>query len=238
MKLLDIVPINFPIEEDEIEYLDHPLHRGKYEQTSTDHIVLTNGKPSIESSYDEVINTRYVYDILKQKAEGGYSGCFMNCFGDPGVTAASCKADFPVFGGFEPAVLIAMSLADRVGIITILDSVQPILHGHINDTHFDKRIVSVRNVNIPVLELEDLNVLIKSLTKQALEAIKTEGVEAFVLGCTGMLWVAPAVESNLARAGYTVPVIESAQAAMVMCEMMGNLGYSHSRKTYPKKYEK
>lgn len=234
MKLLDIVPIHYPIEQEEIDYLEQPLHQGRDEKTLADHIVLQKGKESIESSYDEVINTKYVYDILKANADGDYSGCFINCFGDPGVTASRCRADYAVFGGFEPAVMIAMSLADRIGIITILDSVQPILHGHILDAHLEKRVVSVRNVNIPVLELEDLNVLIKNLTVQALEAVKYDGAEAFVLGCTGMLGVAPAVEANLARAGYTVPVIESAQAAMVMCELMGNLGYSHSRKTYPK----
>ena len=69
---------------------------------------------------------------------------------------------------------------------------------------------------------------------KAFEAIKSDGAEAFVLGCTGMLSVAQAVESNLARAGYTVPVIEPGQAAMAMCEMIGKLGYTHSRLAFPK----
>ena len=69
--------------------------------------------------------TRYVYRTIEQNLTEGFGASFINCFGDPGVIAARCKADFLVFGGFEPAVLFALGLADRVGIITVLDNVQP-----------------------------------------------------------------------------------------------------------------
>ncbi len=234
MKLLEIVPINSEITQEEKDYIAAPLHGQACDPTEITFERLFRGKPSIESAYDEVINTGHVYAILEEKAGEGYAACYIDCFGDPGVSAARCRADFPVFGGFEPAVLIALGLADRIGIITIVDNVQPMLHEHIHMAHLERRIVSVRNVDIPVLELTDHSLLIRHLTEQAKAAVTEEGVEAFVLGCTGMLGVAEAVEVNLARAGYTVPVIESGRAAVMMGELMGNLGYRHSRRAYPK----
>lgn len=235
MKILDVIPVNFDIIDEEMKrYLEEALHKWGNDPTSVTHKRIYGGKPSIESAYDEVLNTRYVYRTVEESLDEGFSGCFINCFGDPGVSAARCKAEFPVFGGFEPAILFALGLADRIGIITVLDNVQPMLREHIHNAHLEQRVVSVRNVNMPVLGLEDHSMLIQHLTEQAFEAIKYDGAEAFVLGCTGMLSVAQAVESNLARAGYTVPVIEPGQAAMVMCELMGNLGYSHSRLAFPK----
>lgn len=235
MKVLDVIPVNFDIIDDEMKkYLEEPLHKYGKEPTEAVHKRIYEGKPSIESAYDEVLNTRYIYRVVEGEPPEGYGGCFINCFGDPGVTAARCKAEFPVFGGFEPAILFALGLADRVGIITVLDNVQPMLWEHIHNARLERRVVSVRNVNMPVLGLEDHGMLIQHLTEQAMEAIEYDGAEAFVLGCTGMLSVAQAVESNLARAGYTVPVVEPGQAAMAMCELMGNLGYQHSRMAFPK----
>lgn len=235
MKILDVIPVNFDIIDEEMKkYLEEPLHRFGKDPTTVIHKRIYKGTPSIESAYDEVLNTRYIYRTVEESMEEGFSAAFLNCFGDPGVTAARCKAEFPVFGGFEPAILFALGLADRVGIITVLDNVQPMLREHIHNARLEERVVSVRNVNMPVLGLEDHGMLIQHLTEQAFEAIKDDGAEAFVLGCTGMLSVAQAVESNLARAGYTVPVIEPGQAAMVMCELMGNLGYKHSRIAFPK----
>ena len=236
MKILDVIPVNFDIiSEDMKKYLEEPLHQNGYANpTVVVHQRLYEGKPSIESAYDEVLNTRYVYRTIEQNLTEGFGASFINCFGDPGVIAARCKADFLVFGGFEPAVLFALGLADRVGIITVLDNVQPMLWEHVHNAKLENRVVSIRNVNMPVLGLEDHSQLIEHLTNQAFEAIKSDGAEAFVLGCTGMLSVAQAVESNLARAGYTVPVIEPGQAAMAMCEMIGKLGYTHSRLAFPK----
>ena len=236
MKILDVIPLNFDfIPEDTQKYLEGCLHQDGYaDPTVVVHQRLYEGKLSIESAYDEVLNTRYVYRTIEQNLANGFGASYINCFGDPGVSAARCKADFLVFGGFEPAVLFALGLADRVGIITILDNVQPMLWEHVHNAKLEKRVVSIRNVNMPVLGLEDHSQLIDNLTNQAFEAIKNDGAEAFVLGCTGMLNVAPAVESNLARAGYTVPVIEPGQAVLAMCEMLGKLGYTHSRLAFPK----
>ncbi|MDV6277188.1 aspartate/glutamate racemase family protein [Rhodococcus erythropolis] len=54
-------------------------------------------------------------------------GVFITCFVDPRVQAAREIVDAPVVGGFEPSFLTAMSLGDRVGVVTILPNVVPML---------------------------------------------------------------------------------------------------------------
>ena len=51
-------------------------------------------------------------------AERGAEGIFVNCFDDPGVQALREMVDIPVYGGYVPSILTALSLGGRVGIIT------------------------------------------------------------------------------------------------------------------------
>jgi Asp/Glu/hydantoin racemase len=58
------------------------------------------------------------------------------------------------------------------------------------ESHCDEIVASVRDVDTPVLELNDKGVLESKLLGQIEKAVVEDGAEAVVLGCTGMLGLA------------------------------------------------
>jgi allantoin racemase len=94
-----------------------------------------------------------------------------------------------------------------------------------------QKLTSVRSVNIPVLDLDDKGKLVDALHREMLLAIREDRAHVLVLGCTGMMGVAKELESRLKRAGYDVPVVDPAAAALKFAEGLVAMGLKQSRLT-------
>ena len=235
MKILNVIPCNSDIFTPEMEKY---VCRFLSEDTVVDSERLYEGTPSIEGAYDEVINSPYAVDIAKKGERNGYDAIFMNCFGDPGVAAARECVDVPVFGGYEPAVLVAMGLADKIGIVTVVPNVVEPITRHTAAERFEGRVVSISDIGIPVLELSDHKKLCTAVLNESIKVIKEKGVQAIVLGCTGVVNVTEEVKKALCEEGFDIPVIEAAQSALMMLELYAKMGLSQSRLAYLKPTEK
>lgn len=228
MKLLDLNPIMDDSIVDDLNYI------GKFllPTTTVEIRQVATGPFTIESELDEAHAAYEVVKVCVQAEKDGFDGIFVNCFGDPGVRAAREVVNIPVFGGFEPVMHLTLGLADRIGIISVLSSVVPMIRGAVLRASLQDRVSCIRQVNIPVHDLTDIQHLIDALTEESLLAIRQDGAEAIVLGCTAMMDVAESVKSNLLSEGYDVPVIEAAQAALTLLETQVRMGLLQSRITY------
>ena len=173
-----------------------------------------------------------VLRLCKEAEAEGCDGIFINCFGDPAVKAARELVNIPVFGGFEPAMHLALGLADKIAIISVMKNVLPMIEGEVAKSHFDGRVCCVRSIDIPVEELQQHDRLVKALIEEAVNAITTDGAQAVALGCTAMVDVAEDVQAGLLLKGYDIPVIEAAQAAVMLLELSAKMGLKQSRITY------
>lgn len=229
IRIKQVVPVtgDFLLDQATRDYI------GKYldPDTVVDVDVIPEGQYSIESEYDEAVNAPQVVKLCQKAAAEGYDGIYVDCFGDPGVRAARECVDIPVFGGFEPAMLVALGLGDKVGIVTVLANVIPMIEGNIAKAHLDTRTTKVRAVNMPVADLEDTEKLIENLLPECIKSIE-DGAAVIVLGCTGMIDVSETVQAKLLERGFDVPVLEAAQAALNMVEMYAKMKLRHSGLTY------
>jgi allantoin racemase len=228
MRLLDVNPVMDPSLPDDLGYI------GKFllPDTKLETRQVANGPFTIESEADEAHAAYEVVKVCAQAEKDGFDGIFVNCFGDPGVRAAREVVNIPVFGGFEPVMHLTMGLADKIGIISVMSSVVPMIRGSVARAGLEDRISCVRVVNIPVHDLDDIDKLVKALCIQSIEAIRTDGAEAIVLGCTAMVDVAERVREYLLSEGYNIPVVEAAQAAITLLETQARMGLLQSRITY------
>jgi allantoin racemase len=227
MKLLNIIPVpGLPVADEVAAFMKTAVNPGNELVT----VLSEYGPASIEGEYDEALAAPAILDRCKKA--GDADGIFVNCFGDPGVRAARELLGTPVVGGFEPSVLLAMGLADKIGIVTVLKNVVPMIRGNIEKACLDKRIACVRVVNIPVLELGDFNKLVDAIYRESKLAIENDGAEAIVLGCTGMAGAAELIGGKLLEDGYDVPVIDPTLAAVKLLEVYGALKLKPSRLTY------
>lgn len=55
-------------------------------------------------------------------------------------------------------------------------------------------------------------------------AIREDGAQAIVMGCTGFVDVAERIKHDLLAEGYDVPVLEAAQSALKLCEVYAKMG--------------
>jgi len=119
MKLLNLVPI---IGGDQWWSDEMGRYTCKYlrPDTQVETWGLTHGPGSIEGEYDEMLATPETVFLCEKAQREGFAGVFINCFGDPGVRAAREVVDIPVFGGFEPVMQMALGVADKIGIITVI----------------------------------------------------------------------------------------------------------------------
>lgn len=200
--------------------------------TRIDVVSLERGTASIESEYDEALAAPGILQRIEEAAADGVDGVFITCFGDPGVHAAREVIDAPVVGGFEPAMLTALSLGENVGIVTVLPNVLPMLNSLARRYTIERRVGTIRVVDLPVLGLEDHEVLIERLFEQASDAVATGEADVIVLGCTGMLGVAAELRDRLAAKGMAVPVVDPTGAAITWLESSVRLGLTPSRTTY------
>lgn len=202
--------------------------------TTIDAVSLHSGSTSIESEYDDVMNGPGILAQVKQAAADKVDAIFVTCFADPAVPAAREIADMPVVGGFEPAVLTALGLGERIAFITVLPEVLPMLRALSRSYGIESRIAPPRVVNIPVQQLTDRRKLLAALLEQAKDAVVTrKEADVIVLGCTGMLGVAQDLQAALLEATHVhVPVVDPTAAAITWLESAHRMGLRPSRTTY------
>ena len=177
------------------------------------------GFPSVESELHGMVNGSEIVRLVKKAEEEGADGVFINCFDDPGVYASRELVCIPVFGAYQPAVLTAMSLADRVGIITTdrAGIISEERKARING--FDRRIHAVRAVDMGVLSLaKNPDALVERLAVTCVEMYENDQIGALTLGCTGMHFAIEGLRAKLRAAKCPVTVIEPLQNGVAYLE--------------------
>jgi allantoin racemase len=229
MKLRIVVPIISDVFNQEVI---KEAGQFKAPDTEIDVVNIERGTASIESRYDEMLASPDIVAKVVQAEKDGCQGVFVDCFGDPGVHAAREMVRIPVVGAFQPAALTASMIAGRWSVVTVLKSVVPMLGDLSRALGIADNLLSIRDIDTPVLELQEKGVLEKKLLAQ-IELAAEEGAEAVVLGCTGMLGLAQGLQKTMAERGKPVPVVDPTAAAIGYLELLVRTGLTHSLLAYP-----
>ena len=237
LTLLDILPVT----ASGILTPEMTMDMTKYLMDTTEviHKQITEGSVTIESEYDEVYSAPHVVSLAVEEASTReIDGIFSNCFGDPGVRAIREKLKVPVFGGFEPAIYLGLGLGDILGIVTVLKNVVPMIRAAIVRAGLERRVTSLRTLDMSVIELQNREKLMSNLYVECKKAIEEDGVSVLVMGCTGIVGVTDEMTARLKEDGYDVPVLEASQCAMILTELYARMGLYQSRQTYMEPPEK
>lgn len=195
---------------------------------------IASGPVSIESAFDDALCAAGVVACVVQAEADGADAVIIDCFGDPALRAAREAVAIPVIGPGETCMHVAALLGQRFSVVTVLDSVVPILEEHARLYGVLDRLASVRVVQTPVRDLgDDIDGLIARLTDEADRAVREDRAHAVILGCTGFLGVSAALKVNLRRRGLEVPVINPLRTSVMMALLMLQLELGHSPLTYP-----
>ena len=193
---------------------------------------LAYGPQSVEGVFEEAMAVPGILERAREAERDGCDAVISDCFGDPGVHAARELLNIPVIGPAEASFLLAASLGHRFSVVTVLDSVVPLIEHLVTIAGLSTRLASVRTINIPVLGLKNRAAMQAALYEQMLLALRQDRAHVLILGCTGMTDVAEELRAELLTAGYDVPVISPVGAAIKLAESTVGLGLKQSRVTY------
>lgn len=171
-----------------------------------------DGPPCVESEAQEQRAASCVRRAVPRLQE--HDAIIIGCFGDPGLEAACGLGGVPVIGPAGASLSAAARLADRIGILTVVEGVVPLLRRLVARCGLSDRVVAIRAVQVPVLELRARrDQVLHSLEAEAGSA-RSAGAEALVLGCMTMGFLdLPAQLQAAAGLQVVNPVIAALHAA-------------------------
>ncbi len=181
-----------------------------------------DGPASIESPAEEQQAAMGLIEVLPGAA-AGFDAVIIGCFGDPGLRAARELVEVPVIGPAQASIHLAAQMGDRIGLLTVVDSVIPVLYQLVGQYGQSELLAAVRAVNVPVLQLrESRDEVIGRMVTTGREC-QDDGADVLVLGCMtmGFLDVAETLQAELG-----VPVVNPVLAALHTAEMF--LGLSRA----------
>ena len=171
---------------------------------------LTEGPPGIETQADV---EGVVTPLLAQAKglEAGASAFVIACFSDPGLAALREQSNVPVLGIAEAAVLTAMTMGQRFGIISILSKSIPRHMRYLGAMGVLDRLAADLPLELGVQALADEARSFARLVEVGRALRDIRGAEVVILGCAGMTAFRARLETELA-----IPVVEPCQAAVAM----------------------
>jgi allantoin racemase len=186
---------------------------------------------AIEDEYGLAYHFPSTAKIVVEAEEEGYDAIILSCGGDPGLFAVFEAVNIPVIGPGTTARHICSLISHK---FTLLTTGKPrdvnMLLEHENPHGLD-RWVSTRKIGMGVQEVRDKpEECFENTLKEAREAMRHEGSDAFTYGCMSMafLEMEPRLEDELG-----VPFINPAKVAVRIAEMYIDQGIKHSKISFP-----
>ena len=188
-----------------------------------------SGPSSIESMWEEYLLVPPLMEMAVELEREGFDAIVPGCFGDPGIDGVRELVNIPVVGPGASAMLVAAGLGHRFGIVTVLESMIRPLENLATLTGVATKLASIRQIGIPVLELNgDRDATFARLIEVSRQSVEEDRADVLVLGCGTLSFRAAELQEAVG-----VPVINPLQVALRTAEMLvaGNL--THSKRSYP-----
>jgi allantoin racemase len=187
------------------------------------------GPASIESMWEEYLLVPPLMELAVGLEREGFDAIVPGCFGDPGIDGVRELVSIPVVGPGATSMLVAANLGHRFGVVTVLESVVRPLENLARLTGVADKLASVRQIGVPVLELNgDRDATFARLVETSRRSIEEDRADVLVLGCGTLSFRAEELQEIVG-----VPVINPLQVALRTAEMLVACGLSHSKRSYP-----
>lgn len=160
-----------------------------------------------------------------------FDAALLGCFGDPGLRAARMVASIPVIGAAEAATALAVLVAQRYGVVTIVDSQISELEVYLSSLEVRSRCVGVSAIGLEFYELVDDPADTLEKLAAAGRKLLEKGAEAILLGCMSFGFY-PFAKELQDRLG--VPVIDPLRAGVAAASAMLTLGVLPSTRAVPR----
>lgn len=171
-------------------------------------VTLEQGPFGIESEADILaVEPLLLQEIAKRDDCAAY---VVACYSDPGLASCRAATSRPVFGMQQSAVLSALAMGGRFGVLALSDaSIERHLR-YLKALGFIDHLVGERPLDLTVDEAAHHPEALQRIIEQGQRLRDKDGASSIILGCAGM-----AGHRAAAEAALRIPVIEPTQAAVM-----------------------
>jgi allantoin racemase len=179
--------------------------------------------------WEEYLSVPGLLESVVELEREGFDAVVPGCFGDPGIDAARELVSIPVLGPGASSMVVAANLGHRFSIVTVLENVVRPLENLALLTGVAPKLASVRQIGIPVLELNsDPERTFRRLLDVSREVIANDRADVLILGCGTLSFRAQEAQEALG-----VPVLNPLQVTLRMAELVVGCRLSHSKLSHP-----
>lgn len=225
MKLLYIDPVG---PEYFTEDLRSYLHQIKDTNVEIDITPLTRGPATLEFRYYESLVIPDIVHKVIEAEKSGYDGVIVGCFYDPGLYVAREVSGIPIIGAGESSMHIAATLGYKFSIIVGRTKWIPLITDNIMRYSFKEKLSSFKSLELDILEFQKNAKTYEKILSLSQEAIKKDGAEVIILGCTMQYGFYKRLQEEL-KIPVIDPVISALQCAQFMVELKQKFGWGHSK---------
>lgn len=225
-----IVPVPVPPEALKgfaAQFPDHLSRPG----ISVEFCCAAKGGTALDSLYEGVMADAFCLDAGLRAEEEGYAAVCVNSMSDSGVAALRSRLSIPVLGTAAPTYHMAAQLGRRFSIISMWDRWRWLYDKVLGETGLSSRLASIRAIDVAPDTAELLSgkedSVFPLLLDAARRALDEDGADVLVLGSTTMHQSHAFLQEHL-----DVPVLNPGLIAFKACEILLDLGLSHSKRAY------
>jgi allantoin racemase len=190
------------------------------------------GTTTLDSLFEATLADAFCLEAGMRAEEQGFSAVCLNSMSDSGLNALRSRLTIPVTGPGRASYHLAADLGKRFSIVTMWPQWRWIYTKLAEETGLSARLASVRDIGVRP-DTQELLSGKEEFTFTALEAqcrrcIDEDGADVIILGSTTMHQSHRFLSERL-----EVPVLNPGLVAFKQCEMLLDLGLSHSKRAYP-----
>lgn len=189
-------------------------------------MTLAKGPPGIESQMQADLTIAPMLELAANQDDA--AGFVIACFGDPGLHALRDQTRLPVVGIQEAAVMTALTLGQRFGVIAIMPASIPRHLRAFGAMGVLDRLAGDRALGLGVADLADPDKSLTAIIATGKHLRDIDGAQVLIMGCAGMAQYRAQIEDATG-----LPVVEPCQAATAMALGHIALGQTH-RKERPR----
>lgn len=231
MKIKIIVP--FPLDEAGVKNREAGIPEKQiHSQFTVKFVPVKNSCSWMDSYYDDLIADLCILEEGLKAEEEGYDGVGIDTMSDSGLYALRSRLKIPVVAPSVVTMHLAGMLGHKFSVITLWERWVHLYEKTVKEYKLTEKCASLRHIG----EVPNLSQLLtgkeerisKKLEAEALKAINEDGADVIILGSTTMHQSSKYLSENL-----PVPVLNPGVVSYKICEMLVELGLSHSKKAFP-----
>lgn len=197
-----------------------------------DVVNLTEGPVFLMGRYDEHKVISEIIAIAQEAEKAGFHGIFVSCFYDTAVSLLREIVKIPVMGPLTSSILTAHLISQTYAIITVVESVRVIVIPILRAWNLHHHLSGIYVTDLALDKLHDFDLLLAELLKCSEKAV-SDGAQALILGCTGIVGLTEALTTALRNLKILAPVIDPTTAAIMQLYGLCKQSLSKSPLSYP-----